>query len=89
LLPELSPAIPHTPIPHPGGGIGRLLQEMPPQDSASPPSGAPGEIEPTPGRPAGLTPAAISAGPDDAGKAPAATTVYRISPPRILVSKTS
>jgi len=89
LLPELSPAIPHTPIPHPGGGIGRSLQKMPPQDPASPPAGAPGEIDPPPGRPAGLTPAAISAGPDDAGKAPDATTFYRISPLRILVSKAS
>jgi len=89
LLPELPPAIPHTPIPRPGGGIGRSLQEMPPQDPASPPAGAPGEIEPKPGRPAGLTPAAISTGPDDAGKEAAAKTFYRISPLRILVSKAS
>jgi hypothetical protein len=89
LLPELSSAIPHTPIPHPGGGIGRSLQKMPPQNSASSPAGAPGEIEPMPGRPDGLTPATISAGSDDAGKAPLATTFHRISPLRILLSKAS
>jgi hypothetical protein len=82
LLPELLPAIPHTPIPHPGGGIGRSLQGMPPQDPASPTAR-------TPERPDGLMLAAISAGPDDAGKTPAGTTFYRISPLRILLSKAS
>jgi hypothetical protein len=51
LLPELSPAIPHTPIPHPGGDIGRSLQGMP---HKIPLHRRPGrqQNQATPGRPA-------------------------------------